>query len=696
MGQKLTIQKYEPLTIVERPSEPPAMSGQLTPLGFDSAEDRQKIADNRRDFAIPENMRLKIPLDKIVGQPTVTMFQTALDDIGEMGRHPLKTAASIATMPYHVMTSHMREAQSAYDAFQRGDRGEGTVRALASIIPIVGPLFAEGTDETLAGRGPEWLGHQLSGLVFGKGAAEFGPAMDAARVQSTRTMTPARPVPVVEPRTLAARAGARSGIEPRAGAVIGGGVGDLLTVLDQGANKTTITGAYVGGKQQAARVSGLREQGNRLVQGARSKAQAGRGVTQELRNVSSDLARQATDEYNALQALQDAATPDTVVTGAPTIEVVRGPRGDVVGQRTVPAPSVEVPFAVDISEFVNDPKIKALYEKEMELGKSAPRMGAEKTMLDALSSLVRSRDVVSLMDADKILSRLKKIQRKSADLFGDDKTNINASVDRMSQLVDQRARQAGPDAVAALEEGRRLTTKKYEALEVLDEIQDKEPVAIVNRIRAMDDGGIEFLRGIDQHAPRAVPQIGMAILRDVVESLTDPAKRNVSLSAWQKLGDETKQILYRDQLKQDAGFLGNVETLLELGKEINADANPSKSAFAGGAMLHVGSTLSGGWDGFVKGLMLEGAAGASAVLNSPKVVRMIVKYIDAKNSPATQSFLRKAITAEVRKISTPATGMAVTGSMEKSKYVVMDQNGKPWYFKTQELADAAKKAAGIR
>jgi hypothetical protein len=503
---------------------------------------------------------------------------------------------------------------------------------------------------------------------------------------------------VVEPRTQAARAGARTttaNVTPRAGAVIGGGVGDLLTTIDQGANKTTLLGAYFGGKQQAARAAGLRDVGDRLVQGSGSKAQAGRGVTQELRNVSSDLARKATDEYNALQALQDAATPDTVVTGAPTIEVVRGPRGDVVGQRTVPAKSVEVKFAVDIGEFVNDPKIKALYEKELELGRSAPRMGAEKTMLDALSSLVRSRDVVSLMDADKILSRLKKIQRKSADLFGDDKTDINASVNRMSQLVDERARQAGPDVVAALDEGRRLTTKKHEVLEVLDEIKDKEPVAIVNRIKAMDDGGIEFLQGIEQHAPRSIPQIGMAILRDLVESMTDPARRDASLASWKKLGDETKQILYRNQLKQDAGYLTNVEMLFELGKEMKADANPSKSAFTGGAIMH-GSSMLGGMDGFLKGLMLEGAAGASAVLNSPKVVRMIVKYIDAKNSPATQSFLRKAITAEVRKLSPPATGMAVTGSMEKSKYVVMDQNGKPWYFKTQELADAAKKAAGIR
>lgn len=137
------------------------------------SSDYDKIAEDiRSTFNPPENVanreRPDNPFSQAVG--------TAMNVVGNAGEsvtsqvfHPIDFLSSVAKMPVHVIQSHMQEGLNAYDAFQRGDRTEGTLRGLASIVPVFGPLMANYFSADQTGK-EKIAGDVIGGLVVGAGA----------------------------------------------------------------------------------------------------------------------------------------------------------------------------------------------------------------------------------------------------------------------------------------------------------------------------------------------------------------------------------------------------------------------------------------------------------------------------------------------------------------------------------------------
>jgi hypothetical protein len=113
-----------------------------------------------------------------------------------------------------------------------------------------------------------------------------------------------------------------------------------------------------------------------------------------------------------------------------------------------------------------------------------------------------------------------------------------AAVKRLSAAVDRAVAKAGPEAVEALEAGRRATVAKYEATGIYNKLRD-EPVGTFRQLTQPKDAGIAFLRQFADHAPESMPEVGRALLEQWAE-LT-PEKR---AAAWRAMGPETKRRLF--------------------------------------------------------------------------------------------------------------------------------------------------------
>jgi hypothetical protein len=193
------------------------------------------------------------------------------------------------------------------------------------------------------------------------------------------------------------------------------------------------------------------------------------------------------------------------------------------------------------------------------------------------------------------------------------------AVKRLDALVRQTAADAGPAAVQALTDGRAATTAKH-AVGDLFEALAQEPVAVFNRATYAKDAGIQQLRDIAQHAPETMPQIGRAYLEDLMQKATaegDFANAKSLQASWQKLGPETKKLLF-----QDPSYVKDLDSFFLLAKKAADTPNPSGTAHTlltagqGGLLLTNPTT----------GVPMQlGFAGLSRLLHSPTGVQLLTK-----------------------------------------------------------------------
>ena len=73
-----------------------------------------------------------------------------------------------------------------------------------------------------------------------------------------------------------------------------------------------------------------------------------------------------------------------------------------------------------------------------------------------------------------------------------------------------------------------------------------EPVKLYQGMTARGDSNIEFARDIAKAAPAEVPKIGKAFIDSLMEKARTPEGWKQAYRDWQNLGEETKQILYRN------------------------------------------------------------------------------------------------------------------------------------------------------
>lgn len=188
--------------------------------------------------------------------------------------------------------------------------------------------------------------------------------------------------------------------------------------------------------------------------------------------------------------------------------------------------------------------------------------------LKAIENLVAGPDYAPLSQVDRDLSAIKSVARSQGGI-------AKLAVRTLDSAVQAAADALGPEATSALQEGRAATVAKHAAQDVLERIR-AEPVQAFRQATAPHDAGIVQLRHAAELAPGEMPKIGRAVLDDMLGRATEAGAFDHSAKLyadWQKLGDETKRVLYGDP-----AYIQRLDRFFTLAKSIAQNPNPSGSA----------------------------------------------------------------------------------------------------------------------
>lgn len=238
-----------------------------------------------------------------------------------------------------------------------------------------------------------------------------------------------------------------------------------------------------------------------------------------------------------------------------------------------------------------------------------PLMGGKAEALRALDRLMTGPDVESLSVVDSALGDLKTMARADIpELRTQGQGVAAAAVKELDRVVRQTAQRAGPDAIAALEEGRGATIAKYQVGDVLKQLKT-EPVKVVRQLVERGDANVGFLRKVQESAPMEIPKVGRAVLEDLHNQATaDGGFQHTDklLSSWRKIGPETKKVLFTPEHVQD------LDNFFLLAKKLGENPNPSGTAQVLNAKLNV-----------VEALAALPSYAVSKVLYSPRAVKAL-------------------------------------------------------------------------
>lgn len=352
---------------------------------------------------------------------------------------------------------------------------------------------------------------------------------------------------------------------------------------------------------------------------------------------------------------------------------------DLLAPNTAPlgrTETVNLPVYLDPAKKALAPlRDRLMREKEL----TGVLMGDKARALVALDALVSGPSHAPISIVDAALGDLKAMARADVpELRTQGQGLAAAAVKQLDAQVRATAAKAGPEALQALEEGRAATVAKHQIAEVFGDVAgkggDAEPVSIVRKLTAPKDSAVSLLRRVREAAPTAMPEIARAKLEDLLGQATERGRFDHAdklYAEWQKLGGETKQILF-----PQPGQRAALDHFFLLAKRIAENPNSSgtaptlvKTGEAVGLLTHPLATL--------PPTLSMGAI--SKLLYSPRGVRALTYFMASAPKVATSSqTLRTAaqtagwaeVVAAARAAGVPlalpqAAGNTTTGAPER-------------------------------
>ncbi len=530
-------------------------------------------------------------------------------------QHPVDTVKAIGAAQGAVFD----KAKASYAA---GDYGTAARHFIDYLLPLVGPVLDKAADASQAGHVAAGAGDAI-----GLGLSLFAPSAIGKTLASRTAGTPAAPPPSTPLRDAVAFGRAR-GIPIDAGtATDNAAVRGVQALADK-----SLGGSIVAGRAGQAQAAALTRVGGELADTARAGAvttdQAGEAVQTALTTKLQAHAALADRAYGTLRQLE-AANPTA--------------------------------FAMDLAPV--RAALKPLYLRLAREAELVPLQGDKARVLTALDRLVKGYPAaVPLSVVDEALGDLKTLARADTPELRTAGQGVAAqAVQQLDQAVRTTAQRAGPQAIRALEQGRAATVAKYQTADVLDTLRT-EPVQVYRQMTAPKDSGIDLLRSVTGHAPQAAPQIARAYLDDLLATATAEGgfgHADALYAAWQKLGSQTKAILFPQPGQAQA-----LDQFFLLAKRLAANPNPSGTGQAV-MRLSEGGALFTNPIAFVLGE--AGAAGLSAILHAPQGVPVMTRALSlalkpqvataAQRTATTAALLRVAASAKVP-LPLPATAQS--------------------------------------
>ncbi len=545
------------------------------------------------------------------------------------------------------------EGKKAYELAKAGRYTEAAGHAGAAVLPLLGPASAAAGEQIASGDVAGGLG-KAAGLIAPVGIG----AVKGIRVPALLRADPA----AAEALALAER----SGVPVDAATA----TGNKFVKAVQHVSDRSLAGSLVAEGAQKAQQAGLATLGEQLAAKASARAvtagEAGEAAQRGVSGVVSAQRAAANDAYGRLRAIEEASLkdvapgeavpatlpperaghftlpkPKAILTDAQMEDFLTrhggtGPDMPSTAPASGPstAPRARVPMIVDMSPVMKavQPIIERLAAKKAVTG---VLMGAEGRAANALQSIVQGPVFVPLSVADSALSDLKSMARTNhPDLRNVGQGLAAKAVGELHQAVTATAKAAGPDAVAALEEGRTATKAKYAAADVLKGLEGvnraKSPEAAFRAMTRAGDTNANHLEQVLAQAPKSKPLIARAVLDGLIDSPTaGPMK---TYADWQRLGPKTKALLYTPE------HVKALDAFFKLRKMMADNPNPSGTAHTlltaaqGGLLLT--EPVSGAAVQF-------GSAALSSLLHSPRGVRLLTKgmRIPLANKAASAAWL---------------------------------------------------------
>lgn len=460
------------------------------------------------------------------------------------------------------------DALTSPDGGSMGDRISAAMgHTAAGLIPVVGPAAAhvgEDLGEGMASGHPGYALGEATGLL-----APFAASKAADFIPKTASVKS----PTVTPHLDASEASAVQWMKdnniPVDAATATGNpvVRNVQALLQNTIGTSGKAKQFLTGQKDALQSAGegLADQ----VAPAATAETSGAGVRTALDKGVADLSSKATGAYTRLQNIEQASAPQTVQVGTKT--------GSIIDPAT--GKPTQIPVTKDIIAPIDltgaKAALKPIQQELMQVLTPAQQQFSKG--LTAINGVLGAPDAISASVADQTLSGLKAILRE--DVPAQTKFLVSKVIDQMSPQVDAAVAKLGPSATQALQDGRALTAAKYSTKGTLDALND-EPVKLFGQLTQAKDANINLLRDVAAKAPAAIPAVGRSVLDGLIEKAyaeVEQGKPGATLTEWNKLGPNTKRILFKDPK-----LIGDLDNFFNASKMVAKNPNPSGSGFIAG------------------------------------------------------------------------------------------------------------------
>jgi hypothetical protein len=240
---------------------------------------------------------------------------------------------------------------------------------------------------------------------------------------------------------------------------------------------------------------------------------------------------------------------------------VKAPDGSTV--------TAEIPLAVNMAPI--KAKLQPIYDR-MNLWMEPARRNASQGY-QALKSILQGGDYMQASVAEDGLSGLKALAREGS---GRNAGIAKFATRELQKEIDSVVSSAGSDAIEALKKGRIETLLEYKTDAVLKKLR-VEPVQTFQQLIYSKDSGLGMLRKVAGMAPDTMKNVGRAYLEDLLSTATKEGgfgKTGTIATSWQKLGNETKKILFRDP-----ALIKDLDNFFTTAKMMGENINPSGSGY---------------------------------------------------------------------------------------------------------------------
>lgn len=437
------------------------------------------------------------------------------------------------------------EVEAGAQAFKKGQYGEAIRRGVFGQIPVIGPALSQAGTEAGRGEYGKAAAHALELTpvpeLAARGALRLGKtAAVAAKGKLTpRTVLNPKEAQAIE---FAEKQGVPTTVGQRTGQL---GLQKMERGLENFPGSASKTEDFFKGQQAK-----LAETGEKLTQRAspvKTNAYgAGKQVQDALSYRVTRLKTQADRLYDQVRS-EAAANTKTVQTGLQTSPVV-GPSGQPI---TTPVfKTLETP--VELAPIRD--ALKPVFD---DLERSLPEARrANSPAFRALSDVMKSTEThMNAMDFDRFLSAVKSMSRDGkSELLTSKSQGIARKIIQEGESQFQAAMQtAGPDTMDKLTKARGMVKAYYGTDELLNSLRD-EPAALYKNLVSGGDVTFNTLQELRKVAPRSVNVVGRTFLEGLLSKATAEGGFGRSagvLADWQRMGPETKQLLFGPQLTAD-------------------------------------------------------------------------------------------------------------------------------------------------